>query len=47
MTYCHFWESSFLKLTYFNWRIITLQYCDGFAIYQREWATGTHLSPPS
>ena len=23
----------FLKLIYFNWRIITLQYCDGFLPY--------------
>ena len=24
------------KFTYFNWRLITLQYCIGFAIHQHE-----------
>ena len=24
----------FVKFTYFNWRLITLQYCIGFAIHQ-------------
>ena len=47
---------SFLKFkfTYFNWRLITLQYCIGFAIHQHESATGIHmfsswtlLPPPS
>ena len=32
---------------YFNWRIITLQYCDGFAIYQHGSAIGIHVSPSS
>ena len=33
------------KFIYFNWRLISLQYCIGFAIYQHESATGVHVSP--
>ena len=36
---------SFFKFIYFNWRLITLQYCIGFAIHQRESAMGVHVFP--
>ena len=33
------------KFTYFNWRLITLQYCIGFAIHQHVSARGIHVFP--
>jgi len=35
------------KCIYFNWRLIILQYCVGFAIHQHESATGIHRCSPS
>ena len=44
---CGVGEDSFFKykFIYFNWRLITLQYCIGFAIYQNKSTTGIHVFP--
>ena len=37
---CGYDRLSFFNINLFNWRLITLQYCIGFAIHQHESATG-------
>ena len=38
-------SSFYLLFIYFNWRLITLQYCSGFAIHWHESAMGVHVFP--
>ena len=33
------------KFIYFNWRLITLQYCSGFAVHRHEPAMGVRVLP--
>ena len=35
----------FFKFIYFNWKIITLWYWDGFVINHHKWITGAHVFP--
>ena len=35
----------YFKFIYFNWRLIALQYCTGFAIHWHESAMGVHVFP--
>ena len=35
----------FFKFIYFNWRLITLQYCSGFFMHWHESAMGVHVFP--
>ena len=44
-TFFFFFNFLKYKLISFNWRLITLQYCIGFAIHWHESATGVHVLP--
>ena len=39
------WNLSGFSAFFFFWRLITLQYCIGFAIHQHEFATGIPVFP--
>ena len=44
--YSHLLKKIFFNVfIYFNWRLITLQYCSGSAIHWHESAMGVHVSP--
>ena len=41
----YFFSFFLFKFIYFNWRLIILQYCTGFAIHWHESAMGVHVFP--
>ena len=43
--YWPIFRKTFFKFIYFNWRLITLQYCSGFATHSHESAMDVHVFP--